>query len=108
MPEGSEPVTPRDAEANADVSPPRPHTRMQRFYRFLFRFYGPAQVGPPPYATPEEVRRWEESRRPTAATPPVASQAPPGYRVVRYTDEAGTVHHSIVRDGEPETPGARE
>ncbi|MFN8074707.1 MAG: hypothetical protein U0Q15_04695 [Kineosporiaceae bacterium] len=75
----------------------RPHTRTQRLYRFLFRFYGPAQTGPPPYATPEEVRRWEESRRAPAAEP-TASQPPPGYRVVRYTDEAGTVHHSIVRD----------
>lgn len=78
------------------------HTRGQRLYRFLFRFFGPAQVGPPPYATAEEVRRWEASRK--QAPEPTASVAPPGYKVVRYRDDSGTLHSSIVRDDEA-TPG---
>jgi hypothetical protein len=76
-------------------------TRWQRFVRFLWRFYGPAQVGPPPYATDEELRLHAAGNRPL---PPPENDAPPGYRMVRYTDPNGVERHTLVRDERDQPP----
>jgi hypothetical protein len=72
------------------------HTRWQLFIRSLFSFLGPSQTGLPPYPTPEER---EEHRRANAPVKRVReSRPPPGYRFETYTDGAGTVHRTLVRD----------
>ena len=71
------------------------HTIGQRIFRRLYRILGPATVGPPPYATPEELAAYEREMRPAPA-PPVAP--PPGYRFVSYTDPDGKPRRMLVRD----------
>ncbi len=73
------------------------HTRGQRIARFLWRFYGPAQTGLPPYPTAEEQQRYQESLKP----PPRAQRdLPAGFHVEVYTDSTGVKHRSLVRDEE--------
>jgi hypothetical protein len=69
------------------------HTWWQRIYRFLYRFYGPAQTGLPPYATAEE--RAEFERRDRRRTPDV-SEPPPGYRFMVYTDPNGVPRRALI------------
>lgn len=73
------------------------HTRGQRLARFLWRFYGPAQTGLPPYPTQDEVQRYRDSLKPPR---PVARDVPAGFHVEVYTDSTGTTHRSLVRDEE--------
>jgi hypothetical protein len=81
----------------------------QRFYRFLWRFLGPAQTGLPPYATAEEREEYARRNQPKPAG---VSEPPPGYRFMVYTDPNGVPRRAIIpidpaAPGEaPETPGA--
>jgi len=77
------------------VSSRSPHTRLQRIYRGLFRVFGPAQQGTPPYATDAELAEY----RAGMATPAGSRepQTPVGYRFTHYTDERGLEHRAIVR-----------
>ena len=50
----------------------------QRFYRFLWRFLGPAQTGLPPYATAEEREKYSPAQPAEAGG---RERAPPGYRL---------------------------
>jgi hypothetical protein len=68
-------------------------TPWQRFYRFLWRFMGPAQTGLPPYATAEER---EEFRRRNQPRPPAVSEPPPGYRFLVYTDPNGVPRRALI------------
>ena len=84
---------------------PRPkHTLGQKIFRELFKAMGPAQVGPPPYATAEEL---EAYARQMAPPPPTRREAAPGHRVVYYTDPNGNPRRMIVRKSGPgfERPG---
>ncbi len=69
------------------------HTRWQRFYRFLYRFYGPAQTGLPPYPTAEERAEFERRDRRRA---PDVSEPPPGYRFMVYTDPNGVPRRALI------------
>ena len=80
-------------------APGRRHTRRQRLVRTLFYFFGPAQNGPPPYATPEELRMYECDARSGPA--PVPS-APQGFEVREHTDRDGAMHRYLVES--PPTP----
>lgn len=71
----------------------RGHTRRQRLVRTLFYFFGPAQNGPPPYATPEELQLYRGSPQ---ATPPATPAAPRGFEFREYTDSNGVVHRYLV------------
>ena len=74
---------------------PFQHTRWQRFVRELFKIYGPAQTGLPPYPTPAEREAWRQANAPKAKAPaPVAPL--PGYQVTEYRDGQGYVHRSLV------------
>jgi hypothetical protein len=73
----------------------------QRFYRFLWRFMGPAQTGLPPYATVEER---EEFRRRNQPRPPAVSEPPPGYRFLVYTDPNGVRRRALIPI-DPTAPG---
>jgi hypothetical protein len=73
--------------------PGRRHTRRQRLVRTLFYFFGPAQNGPPPYATPEELRMYEGG---THSAPAPAPSAPQGFEVREHTDSDGAVHRYLV------------
>jgi hypothetical protein len=80
-------------------------TAWQRFYRFLWKFLGPAQVGLPPYATAQEREEYERRNRPRT---PTASEPPPGYRFMVYTDPNGVPRRAIipVDAGTPPPPAA--
>jgi hypothetical protein len=82
-----------DAFTIGDVT----HSRGQRLARLLWRFYGPAQTGLPPYPTQDEQDRYRENLKPPA---PVERQLPPGFHVEVYTDSTGVKHRSLVRDQE--------
>ena len=69
------------------------HTPWQRFYRLLFRFFGPAQTGLPPYPTPEERAEYERRNQPRT---PTVAQPPPGYRFLVYTDPNGVPRRAMV------------
>jgi len=73
----------------------------QRFYRFLWRFLGPAQTGLPPYATAEER---EEYRRRNQPKPAAVSEPPPGYRFMVYTDPNGVPRRALIPI-DPAAPG---
>jgi hypothetical protein len=73
----------------------------QRFYRFLWRFLGPAQTGLPPYATEEER---EEYRRRNQPKPASVSEPPPGYRFMVYTDPNGVPRRALIPI-DPAAPG---
>jgi hypothetical protein len=68
-------------------------TPWQRIYRFLWRFFGPAQTGLPPYATAEER---EEYRRRNQPKPAAVSEPPPGYRFMVYTDPNGVPRRALI------------
>ena len=72
----------------------------QRFYRFLWRFLGPAQTGLPPYATEER----EEYRRRNQPKPAAVSEPPPGYRFMVYTDPNGVPRRALIPI-DPAAPG---
>ena len=76
------------------------HTLGQRLFRTLFVFFGPAQSGPPPYATPEELQAYRDS---IAPRPAVARSAPAGYEVREVTDEQGVTRRYLVQP-EPDEP----
>lgn len=76
----------------------RQHSIGQRLTRFLFRFFGPAQNGPPPYATAEEVDEYRQSMQPRAVIPP---SAPAGFSFREYTDSEGVVHRYLVEGRDP-------
>jgi len=80
----------------ANVSIASPHTRLQRIYRGLFRVLGPAQQGPPPYATEAEIEAHRASMEPAAKRDEL--QAPDGYRFTHYTDGSGIEHRAVIRD----------
>jgi hypothetical protein len=65
----------------------------QRVYRILWRFFGPAQTGLPPYASAEER---EEYRRRNQPKPPAVSEPPPGYRFMVYTDPNGVPRRALI------------
>jgi hypothetical protein len=97
--EGGEPGSDKDG---ARPSPaPFKHTWWQRLIRDLYKLYGPAQTGVPPYATPEEREAWRLANLPQTAEAKRTSTAPPGYRMVEYKDGQGYVHRSLVPDSEP-------
>ena len=73
----------------------------QRVYRFLWRFFGPAQTGLPPYATTEER---EEYRRRNQPKTPGVSEPPPGYRFMVYTDPNGVPRRALIPI-DPAAPG---
>ncbi|MCX6461463.1 MAG: hypothetical protein NTZ03_14290 [Actinobacteria bacterium] len=75
------------------------HTGWQRIYRSLFRVFGPAQNGPPPYATDDELEAYRASMVPPVARTDVGP--PPGYRYTHYTDAGGIEHRAVVRDTRP-------
>ena len=77
----------------------RQHTFGQRLVRTLFVFFGPAQNGPPPYATPEELQAYREGVAPRTPTPPAA---PDGFRVREVTGEDGVTRRYLTH--EPEQP----
>lgn len=77
------------------MSSPSPHTRLQRVYRGLFRVFGPAQQGTPPYATEAELAEYRAGMATTQE--PKEPQAPYGYRFTHYTDARGLEHRAIVR-----------
>jgi hypothetical protein len=64
-----------------------------RLYRFLLRFLGPPQIGIAT-GTQEEQQRDADRRRAGPAGPPE------GYHYTTYVDASGTMHRSIVRDGD--------
>jgi hypothetical protein len=76
----------------------------QRLVRGLFRIVGPAQVGPPPFATASERERHERDARSAPLPEPTRDAPMPGYQVTSYTDAHGTVHRSLV----PKEPPADE
>jgi hypothetical protein len=65
----------------------------QRVYRFLWRFYGPAQTGLPPYATEEEREAYRLRNQPK---PPAVREPPPGYRFLVYTDPNGVPRRALI------------
>src|SRR5690242_13425479 len=65
----------------------------QRVYRILWRFFGPAQTGLPPYAAAEAR---EEYRRRNQPKPPAVSEPPPGYRFMVYTDPNGVPRRALI------------
>ncbi len=65
-------------------------------YRGLFRLFGPAQQGPPPYATDAEIAEYRASMEPAANRG--EPQAPNGYRFTHYTDGSGIEHRAVIRD----------
>jgi hypothetical protein len=87
----------------------------QRLYRVLWRFFGPAQTGLPPYATAEER---EEHRRRNQPKPAAVREPPPGYRFMVYTDPNGVPRRALIpvdpaapaqptqTEGADEPPGA--
>ena len=79
-----------------NVSSAPQHTRLQRVYRGLFRLFGPAQQGPPPYATEAEIAEYRASMEPAANRG--EPQAPKGYRFTHYTDGSGIEHRAVIRD----------
>lgn len=81
------------ADGAQQAAPARRHTRRQRLVRTLFYFFGPAQNGPPPYATPEELRMYEGGTR---SSPAPDSSAPRGFEVREHTDSDGAVHRYLV------------
>lgn len=87
-PQGLDPVTPRWR-----------HTRRQRLIRTLFYFFGPAQNGPPPYATPEELEKYQYRARPEP-TENDASPTPHGFTVREYTDTSGVTRRYVVETNE--------
>ncbi len=74
------------------TGPGRRHTLGQRIYRTLFKYMGPPQVGPPPYATPEELAAYTER----AVPPPRPDRIPPGHRFVYYTDAHGNRRRMMI------------
>ena len=72
-----------------------PHSRLQRIYRGLFKVLGPAQQGPPPYATAEELEEYRASMEPVESRS--EPKAPDGYRYSHYTDSRGVVHRAVIR-----------
>ena len=96
--QGGEPGGDEDLARPAPV--PFKHTRWQRLIRDLYKLYGPAQTGVPPYATPEEREAWRLANLPQTAETKRASTAPPGYRMVEYKDGQGYLHRSLVPDGD--------
>ena len=100
---------PQDDEADRDESAARPapapfkHTRWQRLIRDLYRLYGPAQTGLPPYPTPEEREAWRRANRPQPKERKPAPP-PPGYQITEYRDGQGYVHRSLVPITPPPVP----
>ena len=100
---GHDPETPGqggEPRGDEDLAHPAPapfkHTRWQRLIRDLYKLYGPAQTGVPPYATPEEREAWRLANLPQTAETKRTSTAPPGYRMVEYKDGQGYLHRSLV------------
>lgn len=77
---------------------PFKHTRWERFNRAMYRVFGPAQTGLPPYATPEERERFRLAHLPENRRP---RSAPPGYLLRQYRDGQGHLHHYMVPDTGP-------
>ena len=75
----------------------RRHTLGQRIIRTLFIFFGPAQSGPPPYATAEELEAYRSGMR---ALPPAERTTPPGFAVREVVDENGVARRYLVRPDE--------
>ncbi len=92
-----------DETASGAGLPLRKHTRRQKIVRELFKFFGPAQTGLPPYATPAEREAWRRANAPLPTTPTPKNLAPPGFRLTTYTDASGVVRRSLVPD--PDPPG---
>jgi hypothetical protein len=97
---GQDPATPRqgDLRRRGDTgapSAPFKHTRWQKLIRSLFKLYGPAQTGLPPYATPQEREAWRQANRPQPKERKPAAP-PPGYEITEYRDGQGYVHRSLV------------
>jgi hypothetical protein len=68
---------------------------LQRVYRGLFKVLGPAQQGPPPYATEAELAEYRASMTPVEGRG--EPEAPQGYRFSHYTDGRGVVHRAVIR-----------
>jgi hypothetical protein len=68
-------------------------TVWQRFYRFLWRFLGPAQTGLPPYPTDAEREEYRARNQPRT---PTVSEPPPGYRFMVYTDPNGVPRRALI------------
>ena len=64
-------------------------------YRGLFRVLGPAQQGPPPYATEAEIEEHRASMEPSESHG--EPQAPAGYRFSHYIDGGGVEHRAVIR-----------
>jgi hypothetical protein len=90
-----EPSDTGQAESSPEPAPFK-HTPWQNFIRDLFMMFGPAQTGLPPYATPEEREAWRLANLPESSRAEHKSTAPPGYRIVEYTDSQGYLHRSLV------------
>ncbi len=95
----------KDEPKGAPTTSSRRHSLGQRIFRDLYGFMGPAQVGPPPYATPEEL---EAYAREMAPVPPTRKAPPPGYHFVYYTDPNGTPRRMIAKDAAPSSDGPAE
>lgn len=77
----------------------RQHTFGQRLIRTLFIFFGPAQSGPPPYATADELEAYRAGMTPL---PPTERTAPSGFTVREVVEQDGTVRRYLVRSEGPE------
>ena len=108
-PPGQDPQAPRQGDGlgrdggEAHAAAPFKHTWWQRLIRDLYRLYGPAQTGLPPYATPEEREAWRIANRPEPKESKPALP-PPGYEIAEYRDGQGYVHRSLVPKTLPAAP----